>query len=447
MIVLAGLGAGCGNKAAIKCTAKNTCYTAATNSDGACVQSMRAAGSPCDDGSPCTTGETCSAGVCGNGTVTACKVTDNVSTTIDLQGCSFGGYTAEVTLGDSQVLRLLVDSGSMDTVVAAKTCTNCDGVSPLYTPGDGAVNKGLNIQQSYGGGNGFTGAVYEDTMSLSSALPDVRLRLVAIEQQSVESTTTRPMFGTSGCSGEAEANPWQGLMGLAPAELGPAGTDSYISLMASQAVAPAAFAMQLCDVGGRMWLGGYDSAYTAAAPSFTPMDDHTGFYMVAIAAISVGQTNVGITQKQFGTTLVDSGTSLFVVADETLDAISDTLDKNANWVNDLGAGALKQGACFEATRSDVDERFPALSLSFPKVGGGFFAVSLPPSSSYLTPIYQGASKPLGFCVAITGGGSGLNAEPTNILGSAMMHALVAVFDLENGQMGFAPSRACTTTLQ
>ncbi|RYF03276.1 MAG: hypothetical protein EOO40_12385, partial [Deltaproteobacteria bacterium] len=124
----------CGKSKQVLCVAKGPCY-AATSRDGgtSCTQTQLPDGSACEDGSICTVAETCSQGVCGGGSKTACTVSSSLAagSAIELNGCSYGGYYASVTLGDTQKLNLLPDSGSMTTVVASSLCSNCSGVSPL----------------------------------------------------------------------------------------------------------------------------------------------------------------------------------------------------------------------------------------------------------------------------------------------------------------------------
>jgi hypothetical protein len=64
-----------------------------------------------------------------------------VLVTVPLSGC-VPYYTANVTLGaGAESFALVLDTGSTTLAVASSACTDCTGVSPLYTPGFSAVDE------------------------------------------------------------------------------------------------------------------------------------------------------------------------------------------------------------------------------------------------------------------------------------------------------------------
>jgi hypothetical protein len=78
------------------------------------------------------------------------------------------------------------------------------------------------------------------------------------------------------------------------------------------------FALQLCDVttdtsqSGRLWIGGYDSNYTASAMQYVPLVSQD-YYSVAMSGFNVnGQALSGFSQFSEGT-IVDSGTTLIIL--------------------------------------------------------------------------------------------------------------------------------------
>jgi hypothetical protein len=119
-------------------------------------------------------------------------------------------------------------------------------------------------------------------------------------------TSEHKFFGPAACNFVNVPHTYQGLFGLGGAALAVSGTGSYLGMLESTSTLGDAFDVQLCNTGGRLWLGGYDPAFTTAAPVFTPVIATSPFYAVVLSDIRVGGTSLGIGQATFGDTLVSA---------------------------------------------------------------------------------------------------------------------------------------------
>src|SRR4051794_4075631 len=81
------------------------------------------------------------------------------------------GSFYSVLLGINGVnFALDIDTGSASAGIAAATCTGCP-VSPLYTPGTGAVDTHMTAMTQYADGSGWSGEVITDKVGLAHSTP------------------------------------------------------------------------------------------------------------------------------------------------------------------------------------------------------------------------------------------------------------------------------------
>jgi hypothetical protein len=90
------------------------------------------------------------------------------------------------------------------------------------------------------------------------------------------------------------------------------------------------------------------------------------------------------------------------------------------------------GSCVTTTATDLSS-LPPLALSFPKIGGGSFTVTLPATPSYLAPASPGSTS---YCLTV--GNAGPNPA---ILGAQAFPSLVVVIDRAGQRLGLAPAGA------
>ncbi len=140
---------------------------------------------------------------------------------------SVGGfaYTAQVIVGGTQTFGMDVDTGSTTLGVAGAKCTSC-GVTPEYTPGTSATDQKKTAKAVYGSGQ-WTGEIYSDTVALMGDTTPVTMKFADISSQTD--------FFQAGAGQE-------GIIGMGPADLELAGTDSRYGPSAARK----SMAFQLC---------------------------------------------------------------------------------------------------------------------------------------------------------------------------------------------------------
>ncbi len=324
-------------------------------------------------------------------------------------------FTAPMKFG-TQSFDMLVDTGSSSTGVAASTCTNC-GVSSSYTPGSGATDLHATASSSFGDGTSWSGEVYADTAAIGTG-DSVKLDFTAI--------TSNDGFFRGG---------FDGIVGLGPDDLLLPHTTSYITSAVTAGMMPQ-FAFEECANDGTMWLGGYDSAAVAQPVVFTPMTG-AGYYTVGISGMAVGATDVGVSGASFGDTIVDTGTSISFIPAAAETAIISKLTASTGYKAVFGSQALSDGGCVTSQLSDaqVDAMLPTLGVTFPAAGGGASTpVPVAATRSYL--FDEGGGN---FCFAFTDSGQ---LGGMSLLGGTFLAGVVAVFDVGNSTVGFAPEAGC-----
>ncbi|HLK10367.1 MAG TPA: pepsin-like aspartic protease [Candidatus Binatia bacterium] len=375
---------------------------------------------------------------CATLTPTTTTTTSSTSTTLPtgltnlpLAGCASAGYTAGVTLGGSQTFALVIDSGSTTLAVASAQCAQCAGLSPLYSPGPTAADTGLTTASTYGDGSSWSGHVFDDLVAASTA-PSVRMAFAAIDAQS-------SFFVPAQCTFVPVPNSSQGILGLGGPGLAATGTDAYVTTLAASAV-PDTFAVQLCGVGGRLWLGGYDPAAATAPPKYTPLVATSPYYAVTVSDLLLGGTSLGFGAATFGDTLVDTGTTQLLVPASVYTALTTAVAGTAVFQQNFGSASwFGAGTCNKPaqhlTKAQLDQMLPALTLAFPTgTPGTTFSVTLPATDSYLLQQDDTLGQAY-YC-------PGIGASTLTILGANALHTLLTVFDPAGSRIGFAPQQGC-----
>jgi hypothetical protein len=353
---------------------------------------------------------------------------------VPLQACLPLVYTAPVTVG-AQTFQMNLDTGSTSLGVASSACPNC-GVTPVYTPGATAVDQMTTAMSQYGSGS-WSGEVYQDSVGFASD-PSVPLRFVAINTQS-NFFNSNIMCGSSGQS-------YQGIIGFDRATAAVAGTSAFFDQFVAAKGIPDVFATELCDSGGTLWLGGFDPNATTAPPLYTPVTTDFAsmyYYTVDLETIGVaGSSAVMIATTQFPDTVVDTGTSGFVVPTAAFDSLAAAIAGTHGFQQAFGANAgaawfSSQAPCGAAgmTKADIDATLPALTLSFGAAPG--VSIQVAPSESYL--MRYGA---YGWCSTMIALPQGQMFPLAAIMGAPFLRAQVTIFDRANARIGFAPHAAC-----
>ena len=450
------------------CTAFETCQNG-NCTDGAVV----ADGTICDDGNACTSGDSCQSGACTGGAAVVCGAPETCEAAyvcdpnvgclagtagpcvselapVTLTGCTFYGYTAPVVVG-GQAMSLLVDTGSTTTAVASATCANCNGLSPLYSNDGEATGNSASV--SYNDGSSWTATIYTDTVQpqLTNArgqAPQLKPRFASLQQQT-------SFFPGSGCTGTLQPNAYQGIWGLGPQAGASSGTDAYLDLLAaSGATLFDAFAVQLCDSGGHLWLGGYNPSAGGNGPLLqTPLQTSANgdgsHYAISLVDILVGSQSLGLTSFAYGSVLVDTATSGLMLPQAAFDALQQMLTQDANVIAALDLRTL-QGSdantrlgypgLHAETPDELDAKLPWLTLQLPQGGATTdFTLALRPTKSYLSANLLSSNSTTQYVYTFTA-----FASASTIFGAAMLKEHIVVFDRGNGLVGFLPQASgCT----
>jgi hypothetical protein len=364
--------------------------------------------------------------------------------TVPLTGCTAATYLASVEIGGSQTFELAIDTGSTTLGVAADACTSC-GVSPRYRPGPKAIDEHRTVSSLYGdtteaGATGWSGEAYDDAVGVGAA-PDVLMKLAAIEAQ-------RDFFHPLVC--ESAVLPYQGILGLAPREDAIPGTDGYFDRLVRTSSIADVFATLLCDPGGRLWLGGFDPAFTTAAPRYTPWSASAAAprsYLVDLESISVGASTVHLPAPPYVDTILDTGNSAVFLPPAAFSMVATVVEGSAGFVAAFGAdaGAPDAGGGFFSatggcatttfTKAELDSSLPPITLVF----GATAPVSLTAvaTESYLIPFRGGA-----WCSALYLLAPDASYPFVASLGAPMLRSSVVIFDRAQRRIGFAPHAPC-----
>ncbi len=351
---------------------------------------------------------------------------------VQLYSCLPSSYTATVTIGTSQSFQMTIDTGSTTLGVASSSCSGC-GVSPSYAPGSTATDQHQQTNAQYGSGS-WSGEVYQDTVAVgpSASTP---VKFAAIDSQ-------QNFFVPAECGGPGGS--FQGILGLGPPQAISPGTQGFFdALVANKGVANI-FSTQLCDTGGTLWLGGYDPSAMTAAPQYTP---ELGFaesfyYAVNLASITVNGTSTPITSGQNEVSVVDTGTSVFILPTAAFGPITQAIASAPGFSKVFGSAGASwfssscqaQPSCspLSQTKAELDATLPPMTLvlgSNPSI-----SVQAVATESYLIS-YEGQ-----WCQAICAYDIGQGAA--SIMGAPVLRSNVVVFDRQNNRIGFAPHKPC-----
>jgi hypothetical protein len=359
---------------------------------------------------------------------------------IPLQACQPLTYSADLAIG-SQTFRLLVDTGSTSLGVAGAGCSNCQ-VSPAYMPGASAKDQGQTANSQFGSGQ-FSGEIYQDQVAFASA-PTVPMKFVSI-------TSQMGFFQGGFCGGKK----YEGIVGFDRASAAIMGTNALFDQMISVQKVHDVFATQLCDDGGTLWLGGFDPAALAGAPQYTPFTKslYSGYYYtVNLATIAVGTNTVPIASGATTDAVVDTGTSVWVLADTAFNQLTAAIGAAPGFQQVLGANASSwftvsnMGvACanLTQTKAELDSTLPKLSMTFGSNPG--ITVDAVATESYLMP---NPTPGGGWCNALIPASVALPGQMfpfASIMGAPVLRSNVVIFDRTKGQVGFAPHKPCTTS--
>ncbi|HTQ44218.1 MAG TPA: pepsin-like aspartic protease, partial [Polyangiaceae bacterium] len=222
------------------------------------------------------------------------------------------------------------------------------------------------ISSNYGalGPSSWSGELYDDWVGTNTSPKMAEVRFGAIEQQD------QFLVGVCG-----QAAP-QGVLGLGQAALEQPGTNGFFDQVVAAGLAPNLFATLLCPSGGFLWLGGYDTTHTTAAPVYTPLtlmgpgQFGEGFYMVDLVSISVGATTIPIATQSFPGTYFDTGASIWSLPPDAFSALTSAIASDSRFTSLFGAQAASffsspgNQVVLAQNRGALDAALPSLTFTF-----------------------------------------------------------------------------------
>jgi Eukaryotic aspartyl protease len=357
--------------------------------------------------------------------------------TVPLSGC-VPYYTANVSLGGgAEPFSLLLDTGSTTLAVASSACTDCS-VSPLYTPGAPAVDQHQTATSTYGGGEMWSGEIYSDSVSVGTPTASTSVRLVAIDTQS-EFFSAPITCGTS-------ATPYtnQGIIGFAPGSSAVMGTNGFFDQLVAGGSVSNVFATELCDMGGTLWLGGYDTTAVTAPPQYTSLSASafdSFLYAVDLEQVTVAGASVPVPTGGYTESVVDTGTSIFILAPAAFTEVTAAISADAGFQSVFGASGASflssPDNCVNLTQTaaEIDAALPPMSLVFGTSPA--ITVTATATESYLVSYSPGL-----WCPSLYSNAPSADLPLASIIGSPMLRSSVVIFDRGGMRLGFAPHAPC-----
>ncbi len=377
-------------------------------------------------------------------------------TAVHLYACAENVYSAPVTIEGDQTFELLVDTGSGALAVASSSCAECidGGAGAGYTPGSSATALGAT-SCIYGSGS-WKGEAYQDTVSMGGS-PTAEVKLAAIN-------TEKGFFGIPDeCDfNSTDTGIFAGIIGFGPSGTGAAvpHTNVFFDDLVATGVANI-FTTQLCDTGGTLWLGGYDStAFKAGAtPQYIPM--LTGalapfYYVVHLESVEVDGTTVTVPTGSYTSSVLDTGTSMLLIQATAFDAMATAIEADPAFKAVVTGGAADAGSvtffsrqdCMNATfqpacmapsstltKAYLDANLPPVTFTLGT--GPTVTLQAPATESYLMNL-DGQ-----WCQAACGATPSMLTFPmAGIIGSEVLKSTIVIFDRANKQFGFVPWETC-----
>jgi len=220
---------------------------------------------------------------------------------------------------------------------------------------------------------------------------------------------------------------------------GPANPQSVISQLATNGAIPN-WIWSLCLQPGRIsngtiTVGGIDQRLYTGTMQYTPNSGGGQFYQMNLNGINVGSNSVFVDEQQV---IIDSGTNILLVPDETYSSMKSTFLSMCNSVKlhgicDVASDqTLFDNKCYVFSPNQV-AAFPNITIA---VQGIDLVMN---AANYILLNYGVNFKPGQSCLGIASTGP----QGLQIVGDTLLENYYTVFDQVNQRIGWAPvSNAC-----
>ena len=356
---------------------------------------------------------------------------------ITLGDCGQIGFSVPLTIGTgatAQTFQVVLDTGSGLAAVVSSLCpaATCLNASPVYTLTSTAIDPDLPLHQSYGQGS-WSGPGYLDTLSLGGIAPVPRVLFGAM-------ITQRDFLPTDNCQmTQVTPTPLQGIVGMGFTTV--SDYPSYATLLGE------AFALQLCESGGQLWIGA-DSINQTLLTSpllYAPLASNESerfYYSIAVSGLYLNGTLLATqeTAPSFSSAIVDSGTTLNLLPPDVYSAFVDLLESNTAFSSAFPQLLQDPSGCFPTSSSTatLNDELPRMAW---EINGQTF--TLTPVDSYLRQIF--VDSEVYYCLGIGSASSDLEPDMDTILGWATLNQFITVYDQPNERVGFASTTSCQNT--
>jgi hypothetical protein len=253
--------------------------------------------------------------------------------------------------------------------------------------------------------------------------------------QSTYGSFMEPFTCVSGSGGYAPAIERQGILGMGGDNTEIAGANPWVN------VAPAGsqpFAVQLCDLGGQVWFGGYDPSLTQGPPAFVPLDYGYGQWDIFLQSMA---TSDGRQIAVNSPMLVDTGTSGFGLPATQYQQLVSLLESDPDFIGIFGNDFFSNFNCVYAANSqavaNIAAKIPPLSLALTGPDDSLgrsttVTLTVPGTHSYID-IWNNSDGSMWLCPALFSG--------SQIIGDSVLKNFVTVFDFPNKSIGFSALKA------
>ncbi|KAF9185636.1 Type I transmembrane sorting receptor [Haplosporangium sp. Z 767] len=308
-------------------------------------------------------------------------------------------FFVEAYIGEpSQIFRLLPDTGSADTWVPGTKCTEqiCASLRNRYNPADSSTSEEQSGTFSivYGDGSNVSCLAYKDTITIGTA--------TAVGQSIGVATFISSGFGTQ---------EYDGILGLSFFAIAASNAAPFMDTLFSNGVVPDdIFSIAMPPTGaGELVLGGTNSEWYNEPLQDAPLTGQN-LWQVQVQDIAWG----GETLTSGYNTLIDSGTSLIIVSNETAKALHSKINNARPYEEDSVLWVIPCNTQ-ETFRFQIENNW----------------YTIPHSVKHAGAVAQGSSE----CVSSVTGGA---LSDCWILGKPFFAGYYSVFDKANARIQFAP---------
>jgi len=300
---------------------------------------------------------------------------------------------------------LLIDTGSSNTWV---------GADKKYTPTSSSQDTGASVSVSYGSGS-FSGEEFTDTVDLGGGLV-IQSQSIGVASQAQGFEGVDGILGIGPTDLTSQTLSSGGNIPTVTDNLAKAGTISANSIGVSYAPPTSE-----SDTNGELTFGGTDSSKFTGDITFVPITSTSpaSQYWGIDQTITYGSSGTTILDSTAG--IVDTGTTLMLIATDAFQAYSDAVGGTL----DQTTGLLK-----------IDDASKLESL-FYKIGDTTFEFTAEGQQwpQALNSVIGGDANSIYLVVADLGSNSGQGLDFIN--GYAWLESFYSVFDTDNSQVGIA----------